>query len=86
MAYDLLYLCTECRWRGVESEIIRFADPECADNFWNICPQCRAAESFENMCDEPGCISYATCGWPSARGYRRTCGRHMRSTIPTGLR
>lgn len=37
-------------------------------------------------CDEPGCESEATCGWPTRgigtspkAGYRRTCGDHMRA-------
>lgn len=29
-------------------------------------------------CDEPGCGKHAHCGWPSEKGYRRTCGEHMR--------
>ena len=28
------------------------------------------------QCDEPGCEREATCGWPVADGYRRTCGEH----------
>jgi len=32
----------------------------------------------ERQCDEPGCPGVATCGWPSAAGYRRTCGAHWR--------
>jgi hypothetical protein len=74
-----LFRCTECGWRGDEGLIIRFADPLRDGNSWNICPQCRAAESFENMCDEPGCERAASCGWPDdPDGYRRTCGEHWR--------
>ena len=29
-------------------------------------------------CDEPGCNSQASCGWPSIGGYRHTCGKHWR--------
>lgn len=32
----------------------------------------------EIACDESGCMDEATCGWPSEKGYRRTCGKHMR--------
>lgn len=31
---------------------------------------------FSNVCDEPGCFRYASCGWPSEAGYRRTCYEH----------
>lgn len=31
---------------------------------------------FSSVCDEPGCFRYATCGWPSETGYRRTCYEH----------
>jgi hypothetical protein len=30
-----------------------------------------------NRCDEPGCIERTTCAWPSEKGYRRTCSKHM---------
>jgi hypothetical protein len=71
-----LWRCQECGWRGDEEEIISFADPVLEGNSWNICPECRAAEQFDNMCDEPECRKVATCGWPSPEGYRRTCFEH----------
>jgi hypothetical protein len=72
------WMCDECEWIGMENEIVQFKDPE-SDALWNICPHCRAAEQFTNLCDEPGCDAEATCGWPSPDGYRRTCGRHWRT-------
>lgn len=30
----------------------------------------------ERMCDEPGCEEEASCGYPTATGYRRTCFTH----------
>jgi len=73
----ILFRCTECEWCGNEGEIVRFSDPE-SDQVWSVCPQCRAAEQFENICDEPGCKKVASCGWPSDGGYRRTCYDHAR--------
>lgn len=74
----LIFRCKECGWIGQESEIVKFPDPE-SSNIWNICPQCRAAEQFENICDEPECNSIATCGWPTLdNNYRRTCYKHMK--------
>jgi hypothetical protein len=40
----------------------------------------------EIECDEPGCHEHRTCGWPSGRGYRRTCGKHMRRSSDDSLR
>jgi len=31
-----------------------------------------------NMCDEADCYDEASCGWPSDKGYRRTCGKHYK--------
>ena len=28
------------------------------------------------QCDEPGCKKQSVCGWPSPKGYRRTCSEH----------
>jgi hypothetical protein len=73
----LLWECKECGWRGNDSEIVQFADPEMPGNSWRICPNCRNAECFDNMCDEPaGCRRIASVGWPSPDGYRRTCYEH----------
>lgn len=33
---------------------------------------------FFNICDEDGCYSEASCGWPSENGYRHTCFEHMK--------
>lgn len=29
-----------------------------------------------NLCDEPNCLNDVSCGWPSEKGYRRTCIEH----------
>lgn len=33
-------------------------------------------KEFAGVCDEPGCFKYATCGFPTDNGYRRTCYNH----------
>lgn len=69
--------CTECDWIGETHEIDRVDDPKPDSNMrWSVCPDCRSAESFKNLCDEPGCNKEATCGWPSENNYRRTCYWH----------
>ena len=76
----LLYRCDDCGWRGQETDICMVADPaEPNPNRaikWHVCPKCRQANQFTNMCDEPSCREKATCGWPSDQGYRRTCEKH----------
>jgi len=76
----MIFRCRECEWTGKQEAIVQFQDPERAGNSWRICPECRAAEQFDNICDEPGCRRVAAFGWPSSEGYRRTCGDHMSST------
>lgn len=78
---NLLFRCKECGWGGKETEIVRFPDPELPGNLWNICPRCRAAEQFDNICDEAGCRQIASCGWPSPIGYRRTCYEHRKGSF-----
>lgn len=73
----LRWQCRECGWHGNEDAIARVKDPE-SDVVWNVCPQCRAADQFDNLCDEPGCDALAGCGWPSDKGYRRTCFKHSK--------
>jgi hypothetical protein len=67
--------CKECGWKGLGNEIDMVKDPK-SDNLWPICPKCREANQFDNLCDEPGCDMIAGCGWPSPNGYRRTCHKH----------
>ena len=37
-------------------------------------------DSTPSICDEPGCLEYVSCGWPTEDGgYRSTCGSHWKS-------
>jgi len=73
----LRWQCQDCDWIGGDDELDIVADPKPGSRrAWTVCPACRAAEHFTNLCDEPGCNREATCGWPSPAGYRRTCGQH----------
>lgn len=38
------------------------------------------ADDVGMLCDEPGCIGKATCGWPDENGgpYRNTCYKHYK--------
>lgn len=69
-------LCTECGWRGTVAEIDRVPDPKSPET-WNVCPKCRAPEHITTACDQPECWQPASCGTPTAGGYRHTCSKHM---------
>jgi len=70
-----LFRCKDCGWAGRETDMAHIDDPEMEGNQWKICPQCRSAEQFEELCDE--CGNLATCGSPTPAGYRRTCFEHI---------
>ena len=75
---ELRWRCNECNVDLRESQIIAFPDPEDSQNFWSICPNCRCAEGFTRLCDEPGCAREASCGTPvkDERRYVNTCHEH----------
>lgn len=68
--------CTECGWHGTAAEIDRVQDPR-SPEVWNVCPKCRTPEHIVTACDQPECWQPASCGTPTAEGYRQTCGDHM---------
>jgi hypothetical protein len=35
------------------------------------------ADDMSTICQAPGCLKDADCGWPHDTGYRWTCGEHM---------
>lgn len=75
-----LFQCDHCGHVMREADVLSVAVPRPkggAPAIVQQCPECGECESFTNVCDEPGCKSEATCGWPTAQGYRRTCGKHM---------
>jgi hypothetical protein len=72
------WACKNCDWRGVQSSILRAANPFDAGDIVCGCPQCKSVDSFTEICDEPRCEKEATCGWkPKDAPYRRTCHVHM---------
>jgi len=75
---NTIWICEECNWRGPTSQLDFVADPmqQVEGDGWQICPKCRSADKFVDQCDEPGCKDWASSGWPSDAGYRRTCHIH----------
>lgn len=69
--------CRECGWVGLRAEVLTAPSPFRSDDLLTACPDCRFVSEPIEVCDEEGCDKNATCGWPSNKGYRRTCFDHM---------
>lgn len=75
----LHYRCDDCNAVFPADQLLR------ADNPWSKdaeavtgCPHCFTITNGTRLCDDPGCVREATCGWPTpSGGYRMTCGAHM---------
>jgi len=68
--------CNSCDWLGLETELLRAPSPFEPETEVLGCPKCKAIDDFFAVCDEPGCTKEAGCGFPTANGYRHTCGKH----------
>lgn len=75
---DLKWQCNECGYFVDGKDRLEIANPFNAAENIHGCPLCYSVNSFKNICDETDCEEEATCGWPSAEGYRRTCELHMK--------
>lgn len=72
-------ICTECRWRGQETEVRIVLDPDDGTNSFAVCPACGIADHIVTICDEPGCDKRADVGGCDPRhdgAYRWTCYPH----------
>lgn len=64
-----------CGWYGDDSELYEFTDPD--GDIIDLCPKCKSIIStVKYACAEEGCWELATCGTPTANGYKSTCGNH----------
>jgi hypothetical protein len=74
--FPLRWMCNSCDWIGNDADLLRAPSPFDSTETICACPKCKAVEDVINACDEPTCDRPATCGFPTATGYRRTCHRH----------
>lgn len=79
MKPDTKSKCTDyrCGWFGKDEDVLIAKNPFDPDDFVTGCPLCKQINTITYACDEEGCWADATCGTPTAAGYRRTCGKHM---------
>jgi len=76
--------CRDCGWKGMASEMAEVSYSiyvrnceEVVDRSMMVCPDCGECDStVEYACDEYDCWQPATCGTPTANGYRNTCHKH----------
>lgn len=70
--------CMECRRISNDADVLT-ADNPFGNGRITGCVYCHSINSFERVCDEPGCDRVSSCGWPNKAGkYRRTCMTHMK--------
>ncbi len=68
--------CSECQEVVSAEQVMEAPDPFDSTLLVFGCQSCRMCVEFELVCDEAGCSSTVSCGWPSASGYRQTCSEH----------
>lgn len=74
--------CTDCRWHGKTSEILKAENPFLPGHEISGCPNCQEPCSIVHACDFGDCKRDVSCGWLDANGnYWSTCSNHM-NTIP----
>lgn len=68
--------CGNCEEITLETGLLVAPNPFDADSEVWGCPSCKCVGDFSLICDEPGCKRGVTCGFPTPKGYRNTCGEH----------
>lgn len=68
--------CRSCGAHWASSALLIAPNPFDPDETVHGCPQCKAVEDLEVCCDHRECWQAASCGTPTATGYRRTCYEH----------
>jgi hypothetical protein len=69
--------CGSCKWSGRGNALLLAPNPFNPAETVFGCPACQSVGDFVELCDEPGCIHPASCGFPVPGGaYRRTCHEH----------
>lgn len=70
------YICAGCDWTGSKEDLLSAPHPFDDGATLYGCPSCLDI-SILQACDVDGCTMYASCGTPTAEGYRRTCWKHQ---------
>lgn len=70
------WVCSECGCRCFAGDILLATNPFCAEEDIAGCPSCKDINTLRLACDHPGCWEPSSCGYPTDKGYRRTCHKH----------
>lgn len=75
------WTCADCDWHGTDDQFLVAFNPFKPGTGESIlgCPQCKEVNTMLELCDEPGCLQLAGCGFPTDDGgFRRTCFNHSK--------
>jgi len=70
------YRCGECNTLMPTARILNAKNPFYKEETISGCPICFSIDHFVLVCDAPHCKRDVTCGTPTKKGYRNTCGPH----------
>ena len=71
------FICSVCKVHLKSDEFLEAPHPfESGETLYG-CPKCKSLNSEIGVCDEQNCWKPSTCGTPTPKGYRRTCGEHV---------
>ncbi len=71
------YICNNCGWTGLDTELLRAKSPFDEDDVLIACPKCKTVNDLTRLCLADNCYKPASCGTPTAGGYMLTCLEHM---------
>lgn len=69
------YTCKGCSCRMFYNELLTAKSPFDATMIF-ACWKCKDIDNFDLACDQDQCWENVSCGTPSSKGYRNTCGKH----------
>lgn len=82
--FDKKWRCEYCGTITLQDDLLEAPSPfDPQDTLWG-CPNCKSAEGFDEICDEPGCKNETCCGVPTEKGYRRVCHEHYAAVKEKG--
>lgn len=70
--------CLDCNCIATANELLRAPNPFDPRQEIVGCPNCKAVDRFDRVCEVDDCNRTASCGWTDSKGTRHhTCGEHM---------
>lgn len=76
------WLCGQCESIVADDTLLSATNPFDPTETIYGCPRCLGVGGFTLLCDVDGCEAKASCGFPTVKGYRQTCGQHYQKEQP----